>query len=506
MKISKKQILFLILAIVFVCSALVACGDKSTESGNNNKSDSEGQQGEKASDADVETTTAEAYEYQDFDGGGANFTVLAPTNTWFYYTKIVHEQQTGDILDDAIYKRNRFIEDKFKINIVEKNMPTDDMWNFNPEVRKVCKSNMDTYDAIFVPASFNGTVGAMITEGLFWDLAAIPTIDLTGEWWNQTMLKEAAIGTGSQIFYTGSGINMFTLQAVSCVYFNQDMFTSLQLELPYNKVREGKWTYDVFQEYIKNGTNLNGAADFKWENSGTAIYGFVGYEDSATALLAGSGAQFINTDADGKPVLAIGDERFISALMKIAEILNPQNGNYLYANANDGVFHYEPIFRNGRGLMTIGELKAANVFRDMEATFGILPIPKYDEKQDKYYSHLINQAPVLVIPITNPRTDITGAVLDAWAYVSNRDVTRVLFDVSVAQKQLRNEESIEMLETYMKNTGSFEIGIAYGWTNVLYDAIRTKIGNGKPMEVASEIDKSKDKINSAIQKTLDLFD
>ena len=503
MKISKKRILALILAFVLVLPVLISCGDKA------NKGDgAPGATDAKTSEGGGEATEApaeEIYVYPDMDGGGAEFKIYNPTNTWFYYTKLVHEQQTGDVLDDAIYMRNRQIEEKFKISIVEVNPPTDDMYVFNPEVRKVCKSGIDTYNAIFVPVSFNGTVGAMIAEGLFYELSGIPTIDLSGEWWNQTMLREAAIGTGSRIYYTGSSINLFTLQAVSCVYFNHEMLTNLGLTLPYGLVREGKWTLDRLQEYMKAGTNLNGA-DVKWDKSGAAIYGLVSYDDSATALLAGSGELFINADADGKPVLAVGGERFAAVLTKISEILNIQTGNYLWANDEASGAHYEPIFMNGRALLTIGELKAADRFREMETNFGILPIPKYDEKQAGYYSHLIHQAPVLVIPSANLNPEFTGAVLDALAYVSNKTVAPALFEVSVAQKQFRDEESIEMLEKYIKNSGSFEIGMAYGWTNDFYDAIRSKIGKGASMDITSEIEKQSEKIKTKIQKTMDLFE
>ena len=514
MKINRKRLVFLLFAVLFACSAvfsIYSCGgdtDDGKTSGNNPTDagqNDDGPGGDAGSDTEADTTPVDNYSYPEMDGGGADFKFMNPTNTWFYYTNLVFDEPPEEILDDAVYKRNRFIEDKFNIEIKEINISGDDMWNYNPEVRKAMNTGLDTYDAIFVPASFNGTVGAMLTDGFFLDLNDIPTLNLEEEWWNQAMLKEAAIGTGDQIYYAGSGISLFTLQAASCVFFNEDMMKTLGLDRPYKTVLEGKWTYDKFQEYIKAGTQLNSATDFKWDNSGTAIYGFVGYEDSSTALLAGSGELFIKADSDGKPVIAFEGERFINALTKIADILNMNNGNYLYANESNNIFHYEPIFRNGRGLMTIGEIKAANVFREMDYTFGILPIPKYDENQTNYYSHLINQAPVLTIPYTNPRAEFTGAVLDALAYVSNRDVTPVLFDVSVSQKQLRNEESIEMLEL-IKNTGSFEIGVAYGWTNPLYDKIRTTLGEGKPMDIASEIDKNKDKIIGNIQKTLDKFD
>ncbi|MCL2775926.1 MAG: extracellular solute-binding protein, partial [Oscillospiraceae bacterium] len=330
------------------------------------------------------------------------------------------------------------------------------------------------------------------------------TLNLSESWWNQTMDKEAAVGAGNKLYYAGCGIDIMTLQCVSCVYFNQDMMTNLGLDLPYNTVRNGKWTFDAFNQYQKAGANLNGDASFNWTADGAAIWGFVGYDDAATALLEGSGERLITTDANGTPALSIEGERFINVLGKIQTMLQPQDGEFMYANNSANGDIYEQIFKNGRALMTMGELKAADVFRDMNVTFGIPPIPKYDENQANYYCHLIIQTPVLVIPATNPNPELTGAVVDAMAYLSNSDVTPVLFNVAVSQKQLRNDDSIDMLQI-IKNSGSFDVGCAYGWTNVFYDKIRSTIGFGKPLDIAAEIEKDKDTINANIDKTMEVF-
>jgi hypothetical protein len=355
-----------------------------------------------------------------------------------------------------------------------------------------------------VPASFNGTVGGMLTEGLFHDMRQITTLDLDQPYWNQTMLQEAAIGTRDSIFYAG-GISMFTLQAGTYVYFNQDIMQNIGQPLPYDIVREGKWTFDVYQQYVRSGAQLNGATDFTWDQSGQTLYGLTGHSNASTSLLLGANERLIDTDSDGYPMLVISGERFIRVLSRIGEILSPADGSYLHANDSDHIFHYENIFRNGRALFTMGELKAANVFRDMEATFGLLPLPKFDESQQEYTTMLISQTPVLVIPHTNPRTEETGAVLDALAYVSHRDVTPVLFNVTVEQKGLRDEDSIEMLQ-FTKNKGSFEIGVAFGWTNDFYDDIRSTLGEGNPMNIASTIERRSDRINQNIQRTLERFD
>ena len=503
MKINDKKILIILLAALFICSAVIlfaSCGDKSDNNGNGNNSGNPQDGQQNADGGDSDSPPAFEYIYPEMDGGGANFTFLTPKTGWYYYTDLVFDEPPSEILDDSIYKRNRFIEDKFNINIaaVER-----DIGEIQAQLKKVITAGSDEYDASFCPAYCGGNIGSMITQNLFYNLRDIPTMNLDEGWWNQTMNKEASIGSGNKLYYAGSGINIMTLQAVSCVYFNQDMMTNLGLDLPYNAVKEGKWTFDLFQQYMKDGTNLNGDDSFKWNAGGQAIYGFVSYDDCATALLEGSGERFIVTDAGGTPQLAIESERFMNVLAKIESMLTVE-GNYLYANSGE-VNHYEPIFRNGRCLLTIGELKAADVFKEMDATFGIVPIPKYEESQENYYSHLIFQTPVLVIPSSNSNPDFAGAVLDAMAYVSDRDVTPVLFDVSVSQKRLRNDDSIDMLQI-IKNSGSFEIGCAYGWTNTFYDAIRGSLGMGKTFNATSQIEKTRDKILSAIEKTMELFE
>jgi hypothetical protein len=130
-------------------------------------------------------------------------------------------------------------------------------------------------------------------------------------------------------------------------------------------------------------------------------------------------------------------------------------------------------------------------------------MPKYDEVQPDYYSVKTRQAYLLVIPSTNPEPNRTGAILDALAYVSYKDVTPVLYDVTISQKGLRNEESVEMLKL-IRNTQYYDAGIIYGWTSALNNAIITDVDAGKS-DIASTIEKNKNKVITGIQKTMDVF-
>ena len=489
---------FIIISLISLIS-LESCSENKSRPSNPNNDLSREQSQNKDGSGSLES---DAYEYPEINGGGADFKFLTPTTTWFYYTNLVFEEPQGEILDNAIYTRNRFVEDKFKINITAKELDVNEIY---ADLRTVVLSGVDVYDAAFAPAFSNGNIGGLITQNMFYNLRDISTLNLDEAWWNQTMISEASIGKGDKLYYAGCDINIMTLQSTTCVYFNEDMMINLGLDLPYNSVRQNKWTFDVFNQYMKAGAQLNGADSFAWSVSGTAIYGLTSYANSANALLMGAQEKYITIDQDGMPQLAIEGERFLNVLTKIQSMLSVK-GDYLYSNGDHASGdHYEPIFRDGKAMMTMGELKAADVFKSMEATFGILPVPKYDENQQDYYCHMIFATPLLVVPSGSANPEFAGAVLDALAYVSAKDVTHVLFDVVVSQKRLRNEDSIEMLKI-IKNSGSFEVGCAYGWTNDFYTAINDSIGRGSSFSAASRIERGKDKMITNIAKTMDMFE
>ncbi|GHV15449.1 hypothetical protein FACS1894219_12330 [Clostridia bacterium] len=487
------------IAFTIMCLLIVSfysCADKNIGTDKN-----ETQPVNSSLDNSLPNTTATEYNYPEFDGENSDFRFLNATTTWFFYTAIEQEEMTADVLDDAIYTRNRFVENKFNVTIKE---TTKDIGAVNNYLRQVILSGEDSFDAAYCSVDWGANIGSLITMDYLVNLNNIETLNLDQNYWNQKVLKEAAIGKGEKIFYAINDVNIMDLQCMSAVYFNQDMITDLGLDLPYKMVKDGKWTFDALQTYMKAGANLNGAADYKWEQNSSTTYGLTSYEGSGVALLEGAREKFITTDTEGIPHLAVESERFENVIYKIADMLQTQ-GNYLYANDKASGFHCEDIFMGNRALMMIGELKAADLFRNMESTFGILPIPKFDETQDGYYTNLTFFTPVMVIPITNSRLDFTGAVLDAMAYVSNFDVTPVFFNVSVSQKQLRNDESVEMLEL-IRNSNSFDIGSAYGWTSDIYKEIRDALGQGKEFNLTSQIEKNKGIINAAIDKTMKYFD
>ena len=484
--------------LIIITLLIAACNPQTNiviDNNNGNISDSAVANGEEG----AETAGIPDYEFPELDYGGKDFTFLNPTQDWDFYINIILESATGEILDDAVYARNCDVEEKFNLNLKEVNF---DIGVIEQNIKKTVLAGDDVYDAIYCPAYNSGSIGALITQNLFFNLKDITELQLDKPWWNQDVQEECAIGTGNQVYFATCDINIMSLQVPWCVYFNEDMIKNLGLDLPYDLVKSGKWTYDKLTEYAKAGAKLNGAADFKWEPGGGAVYGLTAWQHGIGALLAASGERYVSKDDNGYPYLSAETERFFNACDKIMQ-LTQETGVYQSANDWPNPFNFQYIFRDGRAMLMIGELKAADCLRNIDSTFGILPLPKYDETQSRYYSPVTIQMPVLTVPVTNQDTHSAGIILDAMAYISHKNVTPIFFDVTMSQKRLRNEESIEMLKI-IKDTVIYDLGMAYGWSTNIYLTIRQSLDTGKNNAVTT-IEKQKGKIEENIAKTMDLI-
>ena len=109
-------------------------------------------------------------------------------------------------------------------------------------------------------------------------------------------------------------------------------------------------------------------------------------------------------------------------------------------------------FDNGRALFYLTPLSLATTFRETLVDYGILPLPKYDENQDSYYSYVhTNNSSTSCVPITNSDLDLAGRLLEDMAYKSYTTVRPAFYDVALKVKYSRDDESAEMLDIIYDN-------------------------------------------------------
>ncbi len=479
-----------VLFSALLLASVTACGGGTTApSGGENTDASTG--------SEAVTTEAPKHIYPELDCNGDTFTILNPSTTWGFYTDLDHESQTGDVLDDTVYSRNRDLEEKFnfKLEVVEEPIA-----QLAAKARTVITADEDTYDVVLCGSTY---IGPLITEGLFINLLDVPELQLDEEYWVEAVTQTATI-RGKALYYAMSDLSLFDFESSWCMFFNETMLNDLGLEKPYDLARSGKWTFDELAKYMKVGSNLNGDEAFTpFDVKGSCIYGLTSSYAFPHACIISSGESYIKTDEKGDPYFALGSEHFYTLVDKLASMF-AKTDEYCSQNNSASESHYEKIFKAGRALFLGAELKASQLYRDLESNFGIVPLPKLEESQESYHTAISKAAPVIAIPMTNKDTKTTGILLDALAYESYDKVLPVFYEVNVSQKGLRNEDSIEMLGI-IHESRFFDIGDAYGWTTEVQDKLRKTIDVGSS-EVASIIAAYQDIIAGSIEKTMSLFE
>ncbi|MFA6948685.1 MAG: hypothetical protein WCQ72_06870 [Eubacteriales bacterium] len=443
-------------------------------------------------------TEADEYKYPDADYGGHTFLILNQDECDWANMLIAPDESNGELINDALYNRNVRIEEKFNVKIKEQRVPYDDIKKIT---KNVVTAGDDTYDMIPFPLN---EMGALITENYFVDLLSVDSLNLTEPWWDQTVIGDATMN--GKCYLASSDISFFPFEATWVIYFNRGILDNLGLDVPYDLVRDGKWTLDRLIEYTAAASDINSDDSFKYDAvSGTAQYGMLSHDQLMNVMLFGADEKLVSFD-DGSPVYTGNTDRFYSVCSKITQLTAP-DGQYidrtlvkLATPTNNSVLE----FKNNRFLFVSETLGHIKDLRDFESEFGVLPMPKYEETQDAYYSMIATWGTLLTtIPVTNGDTERTGVILDVLAYDSYKTLMEPYYETYLTQKGARDEDSAEMLRI-IRDSRTLNVGVLFNWTSDVLTKLDAALCKGNS-DVASIVEKQLAKIESNMEKSMELF-
>ena len=396
--------------------------------------------------SDTDTQTQEevkfVYEFSQ-DYAGSEFTVLNAEDIYSMRAEMDREEITGEALDDAMYNRCRTLEEKMGIVFVEEN---ENLYGIAGKAMNLILAGDDTYDAMYITAE---DLHQFTSGGYLNDLMQYDAFNFDKEWWHQNY-NQANIIDGKLYAAAGSS-QLMVIDSLWVLYFNESMMDKLKLEYPYDLVRDGTWTLDRLSEYLKVGAMLNGDDSFVWNENGNCTYGLS--SGGPHYFLRGAGEMFVESD-NGKLVFTAGSERFYNVVSKIVSVLSVDDGNvFQHIDGDDGVpGSYIYTFESGRAMFLTAEISKTSRMRNIDFSFGIVPNPKYDENKDRYYTTPFCDTPCYTIPVTVSDPVRSAVIGDALSYLSWDMVMPVFREITLEQKGLRNEDSIEMLDIIIDST------------------------------------------------------
>lgn len=426
-----KKIYSVLLILILIL--LAACGN--------------GNVGNKGENTELNTETAVQNETMQSDYSdlpdikfeGREFMILYPS-----YKKgnlyLTSESENGEILNDASFRRNLDVEERFDISIKEL-VGNDDI---SKDMLKFVMSGDDSVDLLISHPRLG--VSSLITEGLLYNWFDLKYIDLSKPCWNKDI--QTSFLVSDKLFYSNGDLTVMD-PGILVLTFNKEMAENLKRENPYNYVFNGAWTIDRLMEYTKDVYNdVNG--DGNRDNGD--IYGYINDENEYQYLYT-SGLKVTQPDAEGRQALSLLGERLTTLVDKMNVFLH--GNDTLLARNSDA----RQLFMNGRGLIGMYEFAFWPQFRDIEFEFGILPLPKFDEAQERHC--VFTGLGLTGVPSNVKDPDNTSIIIQAFMEESYRYMRPAYLDVVLYVKCLRDEESQKMMELILNNR-SYDFGYTFG--------------------------------------------
>ncbi len=364
------------------------------------------------------------------DYEGCEFTVLTAIEGWGIYNNehIVTESENGDILNDAIYARNRHTEEKFNIKLVEVNSSS-----VAGDIRSSVMSGDDAYDLV-IPTTDPGLGPEFLV-----DFRSLDYLSLDKPWWNQNYTEANTIN--GKLTTAISSLMITHMDSVLGMLFNKKLAEDYSLPDIYELVRGGAWTLAKYFEISKGTTkDLNGDTELTNEDH----YAFLGL-DGIVRLASGVQIKAIEKDSDGLPTLSVNDS-VINAVSKIREYAT-QYKDEIYDARGDSKTVFQ-FFTNDQALFYVHGLGSVQQFRDMKSDFGIIPTPKLDGSQERYFI-APDCTKCLAVPITAEDLERTAIILEYMSWDGYVTLRPRYYESMLQSKYVRDEESIEMMDEYI---------------------------------------------------------
>ncbi|MBQ2767003.1 MAG: hypothetical protein IJF49_02880 [Clostridia bacterium] len=384
------------------------------------------------------------------------------------------EDITGDLINDAVWNRNTYIEEKYGVTIrtVESNKPADNL-------SSAAMSNDDLYDVMY--ESFRNT-GPATLAGHLYNIADFGYVNYDNPWWDSNSVE--GLSYNGKLYAVICDISLMTPVGQRGMVFNRDLVRNYNLEDPYQLVEDDNWTID---KMIELGTQVSDNLDGNPDNTDADRYGFL--TDNSTGgssffLVAGCGVTFLAESEDGL-VESFMNEKTISILEKFNFFATDKEtcrDCYDVTPTGDRFVYVQQLFAEDHFLFTVGDAGMFESFNRMEmkSEYGIVPMPKYDEHQTEYYHYCDTYTTCLSIPSTNSTDDIErlSVLLEDMAYKSSELVLSAYVDNVISLRRARVPELGEMVKL-MRSSICYDLSNLYETINYK-EILSSAIKNGNP--------------------------
>ncbi len=378
---------------------------------------------------------------RDLGGHEFRFTVRDTENVFINTNEVYAAAETGDKVNDAVFKRNALLAVKFNCSISERREI-----NAAAAVREGLLAGEYVCDFIYTNVDMLRTL-----KGLLVDLNTVKTLDLDRDFWDQHFRE--GFETGGKLFFATGDAGTADDRAAFILLCNRRILRENGCD-PYALVTAGEWTVEKMYE-MSEACWEDRDGDGVFSPNGVDVAAYFGESSMNWIHAAACGARLSEKDASGGLTLP---DRLSEDLLQIWSELRP-----LLTSPHRVISDRGTLFRSGKA--TFFGVSCGNIlanFADGAMDLGFLPFPKRSAEQAEYLTSVRGYGvAAYAIPVTvnampdaagfESGAELCGYFLNAFAYESQTYVTLALYDQLLRKQSVRDEESIEMLVLALKN-------------------------------------------------------
>jgi len=485
-----------VLFVIFIAAAMTSCDNKTEE----DKKDGINIGIPENPEADAEESADDGLirdNVPELDFGGYKYRVLMESAGARDGVNVYPETQESEVLNDTIYRRNQKIQERFNV-IFDVTVLPEGSGLLN-KITNYVQAGSDDYDMQLL---MDRDAQTAASRNFLYPIQNVPHINLSMPYWLEEINKQLAIN--GKLYWAFSDEMITLFESINILYFNKQMTQDLGFEDLYGLVNIGEWTLDKFFDYAKMGIkDINGDGKMAADD----IWGIASEHDKFfPSFWIAAGINTVDKDENDMPYFSVpGNIKFFDIAQKAINNIDT-NKSGIFVNSvsmklpgGQGTDARIEFFKSGNALFSAGSLQEMIKLRDMPDDFGVLPFPKYNAQQSRYYVRL-EGGRAFVIPATNQRPEIAGAVMETMACETRNTVYPAYYEYALKNKYSRDPDTVDMLDLIRDST-VYDLG-----DTIWYAAVREPLTNiftsGKDT-FASWVEKNEEKINKNISDLVD---
>lgn len=476
----------------------IGCNSQAEPQGETSNTDSQ-----ETSKSETQSRVDDLPDDLDFGGETVNFLYRNEIVNEFYV-----EEDTGDIVDTAIYNSIKNVEDRLNVTI---NVTSRDgnmasaRAEYNDHIVNSILAGDNEYDWCDMLAAH---APSRISQGLFADLCEVDYIDIDKPYYLQGFEDMKIDG---KLYMISGDASLGYLKNSFVIYFNTEVAENYKIENLYELVESGKWTLDKLAEIAQIASeDLNGDGNYDENDKiGFLVHNY----NHLVGFYGSTNTHMYDRNSDGTFDFTFGSERDSSVCEKLFQTLYNTPGVYDCNLSDTTESEVQPFneltnkFISGDILMMSAQMDESILYlRDMKSDYSVLPYPKYDEEQEDYITLSRSQHNAFVMPITCDSRDMAGAVMEALASEKYTNVLPAYFETALKVKYSRDDNTGRMLDIIQN---SLSVQFEYVFSQAIGDPVLKifrrcySTENAFASTLASNKESLQTQIDDFIEKTID---